>query len=118
MIYTSYFGNKHIPKEMHRRVIANSQPKGCNFKTELKLIPSWVLVSGYKNGSITPKEYAAEYTKQLDQINFSKLIEKYEDSENDIVLLCWESPEKFCHRHLLANYLNKKYGCHVKEYPY
>ena len=24
-----------------------------------------------------------------------------------VVLLCWESPEKFCHRHILADYINK-----------
>ena len=33
-----------------------------------------------------------------------------------VVLLCWESPEKFCHRHILADYINKNSGVVVEEF--
>jgi hypothetical protein len=29
---------------------------------------------------------------------------------DEITLLCWEDPEKFCHRHLVADWLNKWYN--------
>lgn len=33
-----------------------------------------------------------------------------------VVLLCYETPEKFCHRHIVANWLNSApLGCEVKE---
>ena len=33
----------------------------------------------------------------------------------DIVLVCYEGPSKFCHRHLVAEWLNK-YGYDVEEW--
>lgn len=33
----------------------------------------------------------------------------------DNVLLCWESPGEFCHRRLVANWLNEKIGVTVPE---
>lgn len=33
----------------------------------------------------------------------------------DIILLCYEKPESFCHRHLVANWLNEN-GLYVTEF--
>jgi uncharacterized protein (DUF488 family) len=33
----------------------------------------------------------------------------------DAILLCWESPEKFCHRHLVADWLSKKLDIKITE---
>ena len=34
---------------------------------------------------------------------------------NDAIVLCWEKPGKFCHRHLVAKWLEKETGLIVKE---
>ena len=36
-------------------------------------------------------------------------------AERDIALVCYEKPEEFCHRHLVADWL-RKYGHDIKEW--
>tara|TARA_Y100001963_G_C6428175_1_gene285790 strand:+ start:168 stop:524 length:357 start_codon:yes stop_codon:yes gene_type:complete len=31
------------------------------------------------------------------------------------VLLCWETPNQFCHRHMISEWINKETGIHVPE---
>ena len=44
-----------------------------------------------------------------------KLAEKSQDE--DIVLICYEKPGDFCHRHLVANWLRHQ-GYPVEEYKF
>ena len=65
--------------------------------------PSKGLLNGYKNKSISWKEYEIEYNKIIVQRN---LIEKIDwNIFNDSVLLCSEPTAEQCHRRLLAEYL-------------
>ncbi len=65
--------------------------------------PSKELLKGYKNKSISWKEYEIEYNKIIVQRN---LIEKIDwNIFNDSVLLCSEPTGEQCHRRLLAEYL-------------
>ena len=58
------------------------------------------------------KYYIEEYYKQvLSKINVQELLK---DEENPI-LLCYEKGQQFCHRHVLAEYIEMKYGIHVKD---
>lgn len=41
--------------------------------------------------------------------------EVYEELGENSILLCWESSEKFCHRHLVAEWLNGKLGLDIEE---
>ena len=34
----------------------------------------------------------------------------HQEQKDKVVLMCYESPEKFCHRHLVAEWLNKEAG--------
>lgn len=58
-------------------------------------------------------DYYIEYFKSevLDATNvildFSRMDYKFNVGENDIVLICYEKPSDFCHRQLVAEWLNK-----------
>lgn len=110
MIYTTYFANlKNIQITNHDRIfsIANSQPKNMNLQRLEILIPHYQLVFDYKNGDITDLEYIEEYNKQLafnDNLNFLSVF----NTNYNVFLVCWEHPKKFCHRHLVRNFLNHK----------
>jgi len=39
----------------------------------------------------------------------------YEELGENAVLLCWEK-DGFCHRHLVADWLQEKLGIEIKEY--
>ena len=51
--------------------------------------------------------YIEEYYKQvLSKVNIEELLK----DEKDSILLCYEKEGQFCHRHVLAEFINLKYG--------
>ncbi len=70
--------------------------------------PSKELLNGYKNKSISWREYEIEYKKIIIR---RKIIEKIDwNIFNDSVLLCSEPTAEYCHRRLLAEYLAQNKG--------
>lgn len=107
MIYTSYFAKYSGSDGVS---VSVTQPSGCSFPVFYPLVPDSDLVWGYKNGKITEDEYKAVYFKQLESLNPKEIAQKLDGK----VLLCWEGKDKFCHRHLIAEWLNK-HGIPCKE---
>jgi len=67
--------------------------------------PSKELLNGYKNKSISWKEYKVEYGKIIVQRN---VVEKIDwNIFNNSVLLCSEPTAEHCHRRLFAEYLTQ-----------
>jgi len=57
--------------------------------------------------------YIKEYINQLDKKDLKTILldifkKAQEENKTDISLLCYEAPNDFCHRHILADYLEKK----------
>jgi hypothetical protein len=40
----------------------------------------------------------------------------YRELGSNAVLLCYERPDEFCHRHIVAAWLEKELGIEVEEY--
>lgn len=76
------------------------------------LAPTWDIVTGVKNGSIDEKQYTLEYLKILDKLDPQKVVD---DLGDNAIMLCYESPKDFCHRHIVAHWLNKNLGLDVQE---
>lgn len=56
--------------------------------------------------------YIQEYYNQvLTKVNIEELLK----GEKDPILLCFEKGKQFCHRHVLAEYIEMKYGIQVKD---
>ena len=56
--------------------------------------------------------YIQEYYKQvLLNINLEELLY----GEKDPILLCYEKGQEFCHRHILAEYIELQYGIKVRD---
>ena len=51
------------------------------------------------------------YEEVLSQVDVMKLLK----NERNPVLLCYEKGQDFCHRHVLAEYIEIKYGVHVDD---
>lgn len=67
-------------------------------------------------GKISQEEnteyYIKEYYKQvLLKVNIEELLK----NEKNPILLCYEKSEEFCHRHIVAEYIQMKYGIVVPE---
>ena len=117
-IYTSYFGNlKNIPPNIFPVAICARSPSwftGLNVKF---LAPSYEILSKYKlNGNTS--EYTQAYIHEILNFLYVPDVVHYlnvKSGGKDVVLLCYETPDKFCHRHLVADWLNCN-GYQCKEY--
>lgn len=76
-----------------------------------ELTPPWDLVADYKYHGLSWEDYAKQYVTQLDHLGVGRVEGLLRDG---MVLLCWEGPDKHCHRHLLADWL-RKLGHDVSE---
>ena len=116
-IYTSYFANT---KSVNNTVaICTGVPDWYKGEIYSALAPGWDIVMEYKN--------AVKDGKPLNQIiaNYSRRYENeilaYLDPEevyNDLkgkVLLCYEKPTDFCHRHLVRVWLNYHMNVNIHE---
>ncbi len=86
------------------------------YGTEYKVLaPKWWFYANYKNSDQTEEDeqayidaYKEEVLGKLDPHEVHKLL------GDDAVLLCWESSEKFCHRHIVAEWF-KAHGIEIEE---
>ena len=117
MIYTTYFARlKHLPENVMALSIARTQPRGIELPTVVELKPDPDLLADWKLHDIDWLKYTIRYNKQLHHLDPHKLVEGFFPSGvSDVALVCWESPEKKCHRHLVAQWL-RKHGYEVQEY--
>lgn len=57
--------------------------------------------------------YTKQYHKEvLDKLNPQEV---YEELGQDAILICWEGTGKFCHRHIVAEWLSTNLGVEVIE---
>lgn len=110
MTYTSYFAKiSKIPKDAVVLSISRFPPKWLpQVKSFLELAPSANLLSGYKAGEVNEDQYRKTFNEYLSQIDPEIIREQldFEACGQDIYLLCYEAPDKFCHRHLVRDWLN------------
>lgn len=119
--YTGYFARIEKYKELglYPVSIARYNPKGMNIFTLVAVAPSEDILRDYKSGRITEIEYDFRYRLQLqnrnilEDLNFidSKVPKEYKG----VVLCCYEKSGSFCHRHILAGYIDEKFSIDVKE---
>ena len=58
------------------------------------------------------KYYIEQYYKQvLSKVNIEELLR----DEKDPIILCFEKGQNFCHRHVLAEYIELMYGIKVRD---
>ncbi len=84
--------------------------KGLWYK---KLAPKWSFFNEWKNGTEHKGDnnYYVQhfYNEVLDKLSILQVIEDLQRIANTkdthkIILLCYEKPEDFCHRHLVADW--------------
>lgn len=73
----------------------------------MQLAPPWSLVKMEDE-----KEYTKEYRKILDKLDPAMVLE---DLGEGAILLCWEKAGEFCHRRLVAEWLEEHLGITVNE---
>ena len=121
MIYTSYFAKI---KELERNGITSISicAKAPNWYTGLqykKLAPKYDFFMKWKqthDNEYYIKCFNEQVLSKLDAMRVYQELCLLANSDN-FALICYEKPSDFCHRHLVANWLNKNNcGFYIKEW--
>jgi len=115
-----FTGNYYECKAGNLISISHDKGKSAGFtgKTISELAPKRQFWDIWRDniGKISEEEnnryYIEEYYKQiLSKIDIEELLK---DQQNPI-LLCYEKEQEFCHRHIVAEYIEYKYGIKVRD---
>ena len=125
-IYTSYYANMKKIKEKYPDVtfisIAMKKPDYIEVLEYKKLAPKWSFWKIWKD-DISKKGnneyYIKEYYKQVLSLLNPNIVlhelEKLSENSDMVVLLCYEKPQNFCHRHIVADWITKNTKMNIKE---
>lgn len=119
MLYTTYFSKlRSLPDTITPIAICGKSPEGYGGLQYKKLAPKWSFFSEWKkthdNGYYV-KHFDAEVLSTLDPNKVYQELVALAGGNTEIALVCYESPEKFCHRHLVRNWLMIN-GFQIKEF--
>lgn len=126
MFYTGYFCK--IPEYLKANLlpigIAKKLPSGIDIPHLPELGPNWSIYSNYRQNKNTA-EYTRRYVDEiLSGLLQFKIMEKMLSFRLTVqqipILLCYEKPSDFCHRHIVAGWLNhglQMKGCEFKLEP-
>ena len=109
MIYTSYFAQlKNIPDNIVPITICGKAPDwytGIQYK---KLAPKYDFFVKWKQNNDNNYYIKCFIEQVLSKLNAKDVEQElYKLSNNkDVVLICYEKPENFCHRHIVSAWLN------------
>lgn len=118
-LYTSYFAKVKQLQEMGLKLVcvAGYAPKfyydtkGACFYPDLAPRRSWFWE--WKNNHLSNDWYIEKYNETvLSKLDPMKVVE---DMGDNAVMLCYEKPGDFCHRHLIADWITKNTGIIVEE---
>lgn len=115
MIYTSYFDNlDRLPNNVVPISICGKAPDwytGLQYKV---LAPKYTFFMEWKQNHDNDYYIKCFDEQVLSKLNADDVVNKLYEKSNgkDVILICYEKPSDFCHRHLVANWLNKnRYQC-------
>ena len=123
-IYTSYFSN--IPNLEKAGIVCCAiclkVPSFFDGPNLASVAPSGSILMEHKK-SHDDSRYKERYISEIlcayrfHPEYITDFIEKLGNGK-DVALLCYERPEDFCHRHILAEWLNERIpGLDIQEYP-
>ena len=118
-IYTSYFANlKNLEKEDIFPIgICCYPPKWFNGPNLGAIAPTPDILEKCKSSHAEyEKRYKTEVLSIFKDINILINRISYISGGKDVALCCYEKPSDFCHRHIVAKWLEEQAGIEVKEF--
>jgi uncharacterized protein (DUF488 family) len=102
---TTYFAKaKSLPISDDLVSIARGTPEGFKGRVMSKLMPTASLLSRLKNNLCTEEGFTKEFIQQLRCLDVHAIAKELGPNAT---MICFEGKDKFCHRHLVAEWLQK-----------
>ena len=116
-IYTSYFANS---KKLHNENIvvigiALYPPKWYVGPSMKMVSTTYDILHNSKDHDDYERRFFSEILEKRDPKVFLSNIERLAKGK-DVALCCYEKPGDFCHRHLVAKWMNEKLGLQIEEF--
>ena len=95
--------------------ISKKPPDWYTGKCLPQLAPTWELLNAYKKEEISQDDYVEVYIALLKKRQFTpqRIVDALPHNSR---LLCYESPGEFCHRRVLAHWIEDEIGLVIPEY--
>ena len=121
MIYTGYYAkikdyeqNGLIPVGISGKI-----PDGFKGARYQQLSPKYSWWKQWHDEHMSDDWFVEKYYETvLNQLDPNQALQDLQNIGKNVVLLCYETPEKFCHRHIVAQWLNEKTGINICEFEY
>lgn len=128
-LWTSYYGNlNNVPNNFFIVSASGWIPDEILAHVDIQdkgLAPSKSIFFDYKEDRDWEKYVKRFKEERLVKIDWLEKLEQWEEKANvigknldNIVILCYEKPDTFCHRHILAESFEEEFKTTVKEYGY
>lgn len=119
-IFTTYFAKLKKHSDILPVAICTKPPKGFNGPVLSELAPTFDILTQYKESGDEDRYIARFNDEILGLISPQAVYSLIEDiakvnSADKVALVCYEKPEDFCHRHLVAAWLNNALGLTIEE---
>lgn len=115
-IYTSYFANgKKLGKAGITMIGIALYPPKWFYGVSLKTVSPTYSILHEDNRERYIERFKKEVLSRVDPKEFLERVKQYSNGK-DVALCCFEKPGDFCHRHLVADWLNEKLGLDVQEF--
>jgi hypothetical protein len=115
-IYTGNFSSLKQHKDKVPIAITRITPRWMkDVKEDKRLSPKLSTLMNYKKGKITDTEYIFEFDKVLNELLPMNIVTDILNDNDDKVLVCYCGNDKFCHRHLVAEWLEDKLDITINE---
>ena len=118
--YTSYFAKlKSLPEDVIPISICGKAPDWYTGAQYKKLAPKYAFLMKYKEDGDAEYYDKCFQEQVLNPLDFDTVISELTSLSQgkDIALICYERPDAFCHRQLVANWL-QEYGISCSEYEF
>ncbi len=116
---TGYFYNLRGNEIKGAVSIAVGNPRYVKMDLKMKeLAPTWDLLQDFRAEKIDEQEYIRRFMKQLEQLDAEEVVKKLKEMAGDSepVIMCHCNKESFCHRHIVAEWIEKETGEKMEEY--
>lgn len=123
-MYTTYYGYHSLLEKgkFYHVSISCATPKNIQVDFQLnEAKPEWNTVQRHKEKWIDDAQYYIEYLQKLQKnkaILAKRLVDIYRRANGKkVIFYCYETPEKFCHRHIFAKIMTSWFNnLEIKEY--